>query len=335
MSNLIEIDNLAAAVKKVQTARAEGAGPPCNTAVILHLYYPDLWDEISGYLANLGSDFDLYVSVCDTADDSTVANIKQHYPGAFVCKLENQGRDIGPFMEIYPVIAEHYRYICKIHSKKSLHISGGDVWRRELFSKLLGSPKRVAEIKALFDCFPDIGIVGPEGYLLRCQNCLGTNAAKIVNLAQKMGAHETGEFDYDFSTGSMFWFKPEAFTPLLSLNINQYSFEKERGQIDGTLAHAVERIFPQAATVAGYEMVGTHVLGIVKEYFGADWCHNRHYLEAFRDSSILLRKLTKCINALAERGREINMLHNSISWKVTAPLRRANSLLSRLIGKKQ
>lgn len=257
ISNLIDINKLAAAVKKAQ---AEGTGQPCDTAVILHLYYPDLWDEIRCFLANLGSDFDLYVSVCDTADDSTVERIKQHYPGAFVCKVENRGRDIGPFMEIYPVIAKYYRYICKIHSKKSLTHAGGDVWRFDLYNKLLGSPRRIAKIKALFKRAPHVGMIVAEGQLFSCQNFIYRNEEKVIDLAKRVGAKEPIDLDYSFPAGSMFWFRPDALTALLGLNIRQASFELEQGQDDGTLAHAMERVFPLAATVAGYQIVDTRRL---------------------------------------------------------------------------
>ena len=59
MSNIIEINGLPDAVESLKAERAEGVLQH-DTAVILHLYYGDLWDEICGYLANLGEHFDLY-----------------------------------------------------------------------------------------------------------------------------------------------------------------------------------------------------------------------------------------------------------------------------------
>ena len=34
-----------------------------DTCVILHLYYPDMWNEIRSYLSNLGEQFDLFVTI--------------------------------------------------------------------------------------------------------------------------------------------------------------------------------------------------------------------------------------------------------------------------------
>jgi len=343
MSNMIEINNLSVAIKKkVHSEFGKVDGRPFDTAVILHLYYPDLWDEIRDYLANLGNDFDLYISVCDTVKESDVAHIKKHYPDALICKMENRGRDIGPFMEIYPMLVDHYRYICKVHSKKSHHHPDGNGWRQDMYTKLLGSPKLVVDIKALFDCFPNIGIIGPEGQLKLCSKNLGENAERIIELARIMGANETGDFDYNFLTGSMFWFRPKALVPILSLNVKQGGFEHEQGQSDGTLAHALERVFSMAAKVAGYDLVtGTHIVETARKYFGAEWCHIQQDLVENQDRRVVFRKLAESMEILddkdrelADRDHEINMFRNSSSWKLTAPLRRVKVLLSDLLPSK-
>ena len=87
MSNLIDIANLAVSLKKVQSVRDEGVYQSYDTAIILHLYYNDLWEEIRPYLGNLCSCFDLLVSVCDTTADFIQELIKQHYPDVFLKSL--------------------------------------------------------------------------------------------------------------------------------------------------------------------------------------------------------------------------------------------------------
>ena len=45
----------------------------------------------------------------------------------------------------------------------------------------------------------------------------------------------------EFFAGTMFWFKPAALQNLPDI-VRVESWERERGQLDGTLAHAIERI---------------------------------------------------------------------------------------------
>lgn len=56
--------------------------------------------------------------------------------------------------------------------------------------------------------------------------------------------------------GSMFWCKPQALLPLLQCaSVVNDAFELEQGQIDGTLAHAVERLTGAAALAQGYHLI--------------------------------------------------------------------------------
>src|SRR5919197_4558736 len=96
-----------------------------NTCVILHMYYPEMWDEILFYLSNLDKQFDLFVTMPYEVNISE-SMIRAHFPNARIYRCENRGRDIAPFLTIFSAIAKlDYKYICKIHTKKSVHISNG------------------------------------------------------------------------------------------------------------------------------------------------------------------------------------------------------------------
>lgn len=229
---------------------------PAPTAVILNLYYDDLWEEIAAHLANLES-FDLYVSVRAGIRPAVLARILTQYPGARLYALANRGRDIGPFFEISARIdIQRYRYVCKIHSKRSLHRADGDRWREDLLDKLLGSPEQVAHILRVFEFQPDVGLIGPEGHLVRGTTFWGSNEGRVKAIAEKMGVAVMPE-SFSFFAGSMFWFRPPALEPLFQLGFSSQDFEPEAGQLDGTLAHAVERIFPLAVNRAGYKQLDT------------------------------------------------------------------------------
>ncbi len=239
-------------IEATQGERAEFA----PRAVIINLYYDDLWEELAECLGNL-DDFDLYMSVRPGIRMSVLADVLERYPGARLYAFPNRGRDIGPFFEILArVPIERYRFVCKIHTKKSLHRKDGDAWRRDLLGKLLGSRETVAKIERIFDGHPDVGLVGPEGHLVLGTTFWGSNEARVKEIAARMGMSAMPD-SFSFFAGSMFWFRPAALMPLIQLGFRSHDFELEAGQVDGTLAHAIERLFPLAVKSAGFRQVDT------------------------------------------------------------------------------
>jgi len=238
--------------------------PP--VAVILHLFYTDLWDNVNSYLRSLEGEFDLYVTIpFDLIQGQAIIDsIKTSYPEARIIRFENKGRDVAPFMEIYPAIAPLYKYICKIHTKRSLQIIDGTQWRIQLFDELLGSPERVREILAAFDQNPELGMIGPAGRAIsiRSTKVPGFQAYRkiLTPWADTLGIQKLYRLHYHFFGGTMFWFRSEAMLPILNLNITQAHFEEENGVYEGTIAHALERFFPVAIHAAGFKIGDTNNL---------------------------------------------------------------------------
>lgn len=232
-------------LRKFERARLEliesshGNKKTQETAIILHLYYIDLWDEIKSKLKHLDGNFDLYININNTADTDFIKQVRGEYPLAYIYSCENRGRDILPFVQMYEdVVSRGYKYACKIHSKKSPHRSDGDKWRNHLIESLLGSKERISQAKNLLD--GNTGIVVAKGNLLSYREWAGSNEYWVSEFSSKANINMPD--DFTFPAGTMFWFSPNVFTKLIG-NIDISNFEIEKGQIDGAKAHAVERIF--------------------------------------------------------------------------------------------
>jgi lipopolysaccharide biosynthesis protein len=221
--------------------------------VVLHLFYLDLWPEIRRRLTAIEEPFDLIVTVPADRRGEAEAAIRAEFPSAQLIGVENRGRDIGPFLALLGSGRfERYDYLCKIHGKKSPHREDGNEWRRDLLADLLGSPPAVRHLLSWLDANPATGLVGPAGSRLSDEaHRWGSNEARVRMLAPRAGLGED-EIRLDFLAGSMFWCRPAALEPLKRLKLELADFEPEQNQIDGTLAHALERMFLLAAAHAGF-----------------------------------------------------------------------------------
>jgi lipopolysaccharide biosynthesis protein/glycosyltransferase involved in cell wall biosynthesis len=227
-------------------------------AVIVHLYYFELWDEIKGYLANIKPKWDLYISLGEHFSLENVNKIISDYPDAHLYTLENCGRDIYPFLHIFKQIKHlDYTCICKLHSKKSTHTDVGDSWRQNIYRELLGSAKRINQIIEHFEQQPETGIISPKKYFILLSDCWGFNE----ELAEKNKFYmnlfleqisTTIQPDERFVTGSMFWFRPQALYQLLAFKLSRQDYPPEQGQIDGTIMHGLERMISICARTDGF-----------------------------------------------------------------------------------
>jgi lipopolysaccharide biosynthesis protein len=235
-----------------------------ETAVVFHLFYTDMWDEFDSYLTNLNDDFDLFVSIPEGVEFRSEL-ILNKYPQAYIYRPKNQGRDIAPFIniftEIYPL---QYKYICKMHTKRSTHRQDGHIWRQDLMQKLLGSEIQVEMAKHVLDENPDVGIIAPEGHVVPGSFYWGKNETKVHMLAQRIGIPWNKQ-NFQFVAGSMFWLKPSAICPITSLELSQRDFEDEQGQVDGTLAHALERFLGLLTQSSGFRIIEIGLNGNIKD----------------------------------------------------------------------
>jgi lipopolysaccharide biosynthesis protein len=174
-----------------------------------------------------------------------------------VRRLPNRGRDVLPFLQLLEIAAQDgVNLVCKIHTKRSPHVPGGDAWRRDMMDKLLGSDRVVREIVSSFRALPSLGIVGPGGHLVPSSLFWERNAVRVEALCARMRFDVKG-IAFEYVAGSMFWARPEALLPLRRLEMRCDDFENEEGLTDGTTAHAVERCFAVSARIAGFGVAGS------------------------------------------------------------------------------
>ena len=222
-----------------------------DIAVIIHLYYKDLWDEFKYYLDNIPVEYDLFISIPVEVyfDTDKIFSFKKN---AYIYRNINRGRDVSHFLKIFQSIYPlKYKYGLKLHSKKSPQRAEGDDWRITAIQSLIGNGNIVNKIIDMFEANEKIGLIVPDGYLDSFKRNEGYNRDKIEYLCKKIGVKWEGE-DFKFPLGTLFWFRFDALSDILKFNFSLDDFEPEFHQLDGCLHHALERFFGLIVKKRGY-----------------------------------------------------------------------------------
>jgi hypothetical protein len=221
-----------------------------NLGAFVHCYYPDLAIRIIKEC--LALDLEVHAALIEGTDYNSVVS---SFGNKINYKLfSNRGRDIGPFVTAYKDEIVKYDYCIHLHTKKSLHYGfERSDWLSYCLESLLSN---LIIVKKIFESDPDVSIVFPDPpEFLRNQINWGHNFNRISHILSNLGLDLKLTQKLDFPVGSMFWFDPKKIYKLFDLCSSQYFFEKEAGQVDGTLAHAFERLFGVYSLLQGYKII--------------------------------------------------------------------------------
>ena len=229
-----------------------------KVGVFLHIFYPELGKTIAAYLKNIPCSIDVFISTRKDSVEALQSTFAQvdNARTIEVRHFSNIGRDVAPFIVGFRDQILNYDYILKLHSKKSPHSNALSGWFLHCLDNLIGSEAiTVTNLKALQS--PQTGIVYPiENYAIslgiKHDSCWGHedgNYKKANPFLTRFNLdHITRDSEFRFPTGTMFWCKPALLKPLLDWNLTWQDFDEEGGQIDGTIAHSIERLIGLSTT---------------------------------------------------------------------------------------
>jgi Rhamnan synthesis protein F len=230
--------------------------PRAPIAVVLHAYYLDAAAEILARLAQCDISMMLYMTTTPAQMEEAQKLAVESGVGFRIIACENRGRDIAPFLQVLSMIRDDgHQVVLKLHTKRSMHRPDGAAWAGSLIEALT-TPERLKQgLKVLTDD-PDIGFLGPVGHVLELKRFMGPNRRLVHDLVRRLGlsVRQIEEQGY-FVAGSMYLARVSALHPLMALNLQQDAFEDECGQLDGTLAHAIERVTAISGWVAGMKLM--------------------------------------------------------------------------------
>lgn len=226
-----------------------------RVGAMVHIFHPELAPEFERLLHHLGEDASIVITT-DTADKQrSIVEVFADWPPALldVRVVENRGRDVWAKITTLRDRFTEFDLILFLHSKRTPHSPDGVGWRDTLMSGLAGSADVVNSILAIFEAEPHTGLIFCQHHEpIRRFVDWGSNFRKARKIARTWGLRLNRSGEIDFPSGSMFWARPAALQPLLGLGLNAADFPPEEAQRDGTIAHAIERLFALSAEVAGF-----------------------------------------------------------------------------------
>lgn len=215
-------------------------------AVLFHLYYFDLWDEIRAYLQNIEEEFDFYVNIVESIWTPEIHDrIRQDFPQARIQISQNRGKDIGGHLASMDLIDfSQYDVFCLIHTKKSPHVSHliSDQWRKDLYDAILGSKEKVKENLAIIRQDSTVGLIGSRYW----RNTDVLNNSEHYDKLLDVFDIDPEARPCEYLSGTMMIVRPQIWKIIYD-KFRNHDLEAGDGkdldfQKDGQIAHALERV---------------------------------------------------------------------------------------------
>lgn len=233
-------------------------------AVYLHLHYIEMWPEFAVLMQNMESySYDLYVTLTKSQPETEIL-IKSLYPKATVWVVENRGYDVGPFVDfLHRIDLAQYDLVMKLHSKNKNQGAmtlingryiGRKLWFKLLTRSLLGSRKLFEKNIKVFEKQPELGMIGSKHLITSDKRCSDTVRGMVEDILVRLGYLRPP--DIKFVAGTMFIVRSQLLEKIRN-NFNLQDFDLTDGTVkDGTLAHALERVFGCLVAAEGFYIKG-------------------------------------------------------------------------------
>lgn len=291
-----------------------------KTIIIAHIYYEDLIDLMVSYLKWAPETVDILITTVSENNKDLIKSClaeKGVTNKTTVKVIENRGRDVSSLLVAAKEDIDGYDVACFIHDKKTPQVERravGEDFGNLCYENLLLNTGYISRVVSLFECNKRLGMLVPPfpsfGILYELVgNEWGPNYNNTEKLAQMIGLEvRMSEKKRSMAPyGTCFWFRVSALKKLFDYNWKYDDFPEEPNKIDGTILHAIERIYPLVAQDAGYyvaEIMNTDYAAI--EYQRLSYYtqqQNRRLTEifGFTEFSSILNKLD-CLIYSGQKG---------------------------------
>lgn len=218
---------------------------PVAVCAIVHAYYIDLLPEIVQRLLHCSELRRAIVTYPEDRDAGLYFRSLEPLRALGVVvelvPVENRGRDMLPLVRVAQrALDSGCTAFLKVHTKRSPHLGHeGSMWRQELLDGLIGDTRAASAAARVIAEDPNFGFAVPASRLGGRVH-RGRNGKRVRQLARRAGLRVPRTVL--FPAGGMYWCSRDWLEALVRLGLAPDDFEQEAGQLDGTTAHALERL---------------------------------------------------------------------------------------------
>ena len=235
-----------------------------KVALMMHLYYDDMAEWCLKYAKSMPETADIYITTTSEEKKKNIINVFKSLKcnKLEVIVIQNRGRDVSSLLVGCRPYVDDYDYICYAHDKKTTQIKPycvGESFAYKCFENILATPEFVQNIISTFEDNPRLGLLTPpppnHG---RLYNTVGSEWANNFNNTASLAHKLKLNVDINWRKepiaplGTMFWFRPEALKTLFEQEYKYEDFPSEPNGFDGTLLHAIERVYAFVVQHEGY-----------------------------------------------------------------------------------
>lgn len=226
-------------------------------AVLLHLFYIDMWDEIKSKLENITQDYKLYVNLVDGFyDDKILDEIKKYKSDVIINISENKGVAIGGFLHLIKKV-DGVDLLLLLHTKKSIGLPNkpsdmvkvyglesakvkGSDWHKKIINGVLRDKEQVSKILETFKTDDSCSMIGYSN----TQNYVGPNKTLLIELMKMLGVSDN-TYESPFVDGAMFWVRCDLIKKYFTNEIiNTFLDMTPHGYLnEPSINHSIERLF--------------------------------------------------------------------------------------------
>lgn len=264
MSDLVQNMHLSRIFDRENAFALDSGLPMPSSALFMHIYDHTMAPELAGYASSLPQEADVFISTVSEEKKAAIEKAFAALPNRVEIRvLPNRGRDVSALLSSFRDVVMNYDVACVTHDKKTGYLKPqtvGEGFAYMGYENILGGKTFVAQTLQAFARDPFLGLLyAPDpshaDFATHVGLEWGENFEATRALAEELKLHVPMDERHPAMApyGSSFWFRTAAMKPLFDREWTYEDFPAEPfSATDGSILHAVERIYPYCAQQAGF-----------------------------------------------------------------------------------